>query len=367
VEYVAQRRAFKVDHEYRDSSDTATNEFHRWIGVKLSGGIRPLKRRDGDGLAVLVLLSSEVSVATYNPWEDVLDPLQGRLWYWGDAKAHPTKTRDDFQGNRYLQQIWIDVNEGNFDRVPPILHFSKPKKGLVRFNGVCVLKELQDAWMEEKGKRVRNYLARLDVLPIELCDVAWLRARVRGDDTLAPPEWLHYTRTGDNRRLITYARKIRSPLEQLPPERSAGRKLLHTLATINASKFERLVVRAFESLDVSHSITQTRNVRDGGFDFYGSFRLPPPLSYEIGLKGEIKRYQPGKTTVGVKDIARLVARLQRGEHGLFATTSIFTRQAQEEVYADRYPVDLLDGGRLTGILAHCGAVRNGILDPSWLQ
>ncbi len=66
-------------------------------------------------------------------------------------------------------------------------------------------------------------------------------------------------------------------------------------------------------------------------------------------------------------VARLVARLQRGEHGVFVTNSHFTTQAQEEVFEDRYPVELLHGGRLTSLLAHCGATRNGSLNPSWLD
>ncbi|MGH1348043.1 MAG: hypothetical protein ACRBN8_41190 [Nannocystales bacterium] len=49
------------------------------------------------------------------------------------------------------------------------------------------------------------------------------------------------------------------------------------------------------------------------------------------------------------------------------TNSHFTTQAQEEVFEDRYPVELLHGGRLTSLLAHCGATRNGSLNPSWLD
>lgn len=76
-------------------------------------------------------MSSQTSVATYNPWEDLLDPLQGRIWYWGDAKAHPDKSRDDWSGNQYLHRVWVDVNEQRWSEVPPLLHFSKPAKGQV--------------------------------------------------------------------------------------------------------------------------------------------------------------------------------------------------------------------------------------------
>jgi len=367
VGYDPSSQIYKVDQTYRDTTDASRNQFHRWLGVKNSGGIRPLLRADKSGLAALVLVSSHISVATYNPWEDVLDPLQGRIWYWGDAKAHPTKTRDDWTGNRYLQRVWCAINERSWADVPPLLHFSKPAKGQVTFNGVCVLADLADAWMEEKRQRVRNYMAKLDVLPIEVCPVAWIRARVAGTDAFAPPEWVRYAQTGQHGRLVTWAKQVRTKGEQLPPEGSAERRLLHTLNEIDPFKFERLVVRAFDQLDVSHQILGTRRSRDGGFDFHGSFRLPPPLSYSVALKGEVKRYNPESNTVGVKDVARLVARLQRGEHGIFVTNSSFSTQAQEEVFADRYPVELLHGGRLTSLLGHCGATRNGELDPAWLS
>ncbi len=84
------------------------------------------------------------------------------------------------------------------------------------------------------------------------------------------------------------------------------------------------MVKAFQQTDVAHEIIQTRLSRDGGFDFHGSFRLPPPLSYTIPLKGEVKRYDLDGSGVGPKAVARLVARLQRGEHGVFVTTSHFT-------------------------------------------
>ncbi len=359
-------RVYKIDQQYRDSREPSSNQFHHWLGVKNSGGIRPLVRAD-KSLAALILVSSHISVATYNPWEDLLDPLQGRIWYWGDAKAHPSKTRDDWQGNRYLQRVWVAINEQRWDAVPPLLHFSKPAKGVVKFNGVCVLSDLADAWMEERGQRVRNYMAKLDVLPIEICPITWIRSRVAGAEVHAPVQWREYARSGRHGRLVTFAKHVRGKDEQLPPEGSAERRLLHTLNEIDPFDFERLVVRAFTSLDISHEIHGTRRSRDGGFDFHGSFRLPPPLSYGVDLKGEVKRYNPEANPVGPKDVARLVARLQRGEHGVFVTNSTFTQQAQEEVLEDRYPVDLLHGQRLTALLAHCGATRNGELDPAWVR
>ena len=81
--------------------------------------------------------------------------------------------------------------------------------------------------------------------------------------------------------------------------------------------------------------------------------LPPPLSYHVPLNGEVEQYRL-TNSVGPKEVARLVARLQRGEHGVFVTTSYFTKQCQEEVFADRYPAELISGGQLVGMMAQLG-------------
>jgi hypothetical protein len=99
-----------------------------------------------------------------------------------------------------------------------------------------------------------------------------------------------------------------------------------------------------------------------GFDFFGEFRLPPPLAYRVPMKGEVKRYDPRANGVGRKEVARL----QCGEHGVFVASSYFTTQPQEEVFEDRYPVELIYGRRLLGLLTSAGAIREGALDPSWL-
>ena len=75
----------------------------------------------------------------------------------------------------------------------------------------------------------------------------------------------------------------------------------------------------------------------------GEFILPDPFKYPIKFKGEVKRHKSG---IGPKDVSRLVARLGRGEYGLFFTTSYFTSDAQKEVILDNYPVRLISGADL---------------------
>lgn len=362
---------YVLDQEYADRK-TGENEFHRWLRVKNTGGMRPLYRtkRSSRGvsvrdLAALVLVSRQIHGAAYNPWDDVVDRSQGRIWYWGDAKAHRDKGRDDWTGNQYLAGMWEAAGRQRWSDLPPILHFSKDTAGAVRFNGVCVLAELADAWFEDKGKRVRNFRATLDILPIDRVELAWVESRRTEVEVGAPRAWSLYASTGVRQRLKPFAKLVRKRDAQLPRAGSAEWKVLQRLHGMHPLKFENLVVRAFRENEIAHVIEATPPTKDGGFDFFGSFTLPPPLDYSIPIKGEVKRYEPGKTAVGPKDVSRLVARLQRGQHGVFVTTSYFTEQAQEEVLSDQYPVELISGDRLVGMLQGLGAVSNGVLSRSW--
>jgi hypothetical protein len=369
---VEPRPTYHIDRDYQDRK-TGPNEFVKWLGIKNAGGIRPLlkqqarQRGSSSEIAALVLVSRHVAGSGYNPWQDVIDRRRGRIWYWGDAKAHPAKTRDDFEGNRYLSAIWDAVGQRRWADIPPILHFSKHQQGLVRFNGLCVLSDLRDGWFEDQGVRVRNHWATLDVLPVEEVSLAWLRARATGGPEVeAPVPWSLYVRSGSYRRLVLWANLVQGEAEQLPERGSPPWRVLEQIHSLDPFVAERLIVRAFREMEIAHDITATPPTKDGGFDFFGSFALPPPLGYSIAVKGEVKRYLPGENKVGPRDVARLVARLQRGEHGVFVTTSSFTRQCQEEVFADAYPVELIPGGRLVGVLAHLGAVDGDHLAPAWL-
>lgn len=364
-------RVYCIDRVYEDRR-AGKNQFIAWLKIKNSGGMRPLyrrsrQRRDGAAdLAALVVVSRHVGGSGYNPWQDIIDRRQGRIWYWGDAKADTNRERDDFDGNRLLAAIWRAVGERRWNDAPPILHFSKFEKGTVRFNGVCVLSDLEDAWFEDGGLRVRNYRAVLDVLPIERCSVEWLHARAQGnDDALAPAPWSIYARSGGHQRLVSWAKQVLSERQQLPSPESADWRALEQLHALDPLVAERLVLRAFADLPIAHNIKGTPPTKDGGFDFFGAFLLPPPLGYSVAVKGEMKRYHPGENKVGPRDVARLVARLQRGEHGIFVTTSAFTRQCQEEVFADAYPVELIFGGRLVTMLRDVGAIDTGGLVASW--
>jgi restriction endonuclease Mrr len=134
---------------------------------------------------------------------------------------------------------------------------------------------------------------------------------------------------------------------------------------LSPKQFESVIVALFREMKtVEHTITQTRYTNDNGFDFFGTFTMPLPVGYEIPVRGEVKRWKQG---VGVGEVSRLVARLQRGEYGIFVTTSYYTRQAQEEVLEDAYPVKLLAGIDLIRFFRELKLVSGDRLREEWLS
>jgi restriction endonuclease Mrr len=68
----------------------------------------------------------------------------------------------------------------------------------------------------------------------------------------------------------------------------------------------------------------------------------------------------------VGEVSRLVARLRRGEYGNFVTTSYYTRQTQEEVLEDAYPVKLFAGADLIRFLKELKLIVDDHIRQGWL-
>ena len=372
---------YRIWHTFRDTGSSANpeDEFLRWInitgsGIRNMGGIRPLKfthlKLPVQAYIVLVTVDRSRGSAS-NPWEDLVDLRTGTIVYWGDAKFG-AKTIDEFIGNRALRAAWDQVLDNRRHLVPPILHFTKVDTGSVRFNGVCVLDRLELTWFEDHaGRPVRNYRAHLAVLDEEFVDVDWLHKRataVKESELHAggPRAWQRYL-AGKVERLQFPAPSIRTREAQLPPAGSDDARILRQLVEMSPTEFEGAVVSLFRELkDVPHTITRTQPSKDGGFDFFGEFFLPHPVGYKIDFLGEVKRFQ-ASTAVDPKHVSRLVARLSRGQYGLFVTTSYFTKQTQEEVQADAYPAWLIAGADVVSMMRQLRIAHGPSISPTWLE
>ena len=369
---------YRVAHTYIDKGNPHLDgdEFSSWFAVDgrtigMTGGIRPCSysKRWVPLPAYVVLVTAHVAGDYANPWDDVIDERAGIIRYWGDAKhSDRHKACDSFRGNRCLKAVYDELLVGDRMILPPILHFSRRNTGKLVFNGLCALESQELTWFEDHARPIRNYRWGLTILDTELVSLDWLKSRVLAGSRAelpdgAPEAWADYVRGRTNRRQVWKA-QVRTTETQRAKPGSADERVLQQLIELTPRQFEAVIVAIFREMKaVEHSITQTRYVNDSGFDFFGSFTMPLPVGYEIPLRGEAKRWRQG---VGVGEVSRLVARLRRGEYGIFVTTSYYTKQAQEEVLADAYPVKLFAGIDLVRFLKELKLVVGDQIRQEWL-
>lgn len=366
---------YKVGHSYIDdiANSREKDQFVKWIpGMGNSKGIRPIKYKNLriDAPAFIVLLTRQSVHRHFNPWDDIIDYIAGKIYYWGDAKFNDKKNYKDFDGNKILLKSFEHHLDGNYNIVPPILHFSKNEKGKVTFNGLCIIEKLGITWYEDNGIPVKNYRSELIILDEDNVDLNWLINRVNSKDVTdinlqAPKAWKEYIK-GRIKKIEVFKKEIKTKEAQLPVTKS-DIEILKSLCNLTSFQFETALVEMFKELPhINHNITRTRPTKDGGFDFFGEFSLPFPIGYNIKFLGEAKKYDINNA-VGPGKVSRLVARLGRGEYGIFVTTSYYTKQAQEETLEDNYPVRLYSGIDIINFLKELRLIDNGRIKQEWIN
>ena len=220
---------------------------------------------------------------------------------------------------------------------------------------------------------VRNYRATLRILNTPQVAIDWLtnwRKHEELDSRLdkSPLAWREYVSRNAHSYLTAWNDSILTKEDQLPPTNSPEWMALERLNEINPYVFEQIIVDLFLEVGgtLFKNLEKTKNSGDGGFDFIGSMMIDEPFRFEIKLKGEVKRYA-SSNYINPVQLSRLVARLDRGEYGIYVTTSFFSKQAQEEVHELRYPLKLIHGRQLMTIIKRSKYWINEMIDEAWLS
>ena len=102
----------------------------------------------------------------------------------------------------------------------------------------------------------------------------------------------------------------------------------------------------------------TKRAGDGGIDFVSRLDLGTgPGSLKLVVLGQAKCIAGAAPVTSGLDLARTVARLDRGWVGAFVTTGYFSDQAQREVVADRFPLLMLNGRHVGETVVKEAALR----------
>jgi Restriction endonuclease AspBHI N-terminal/Restriction endonuclease len=350
--------------------------------ISMASGInltRKVKAGDGTRRPVLVLRSSPWKAGhETNPWHDIYDLDHGYVRYFGDHKISDTVELGRTRGNAALLETWpahrgtTAVERGY---ATPILLFRSVTvnglvKGHVQFCGLAVMERLEHVIQRDpvSGRSFANLVFDLAVLSLaeegEQLDCRWLDDRrdpsLTNEEALrfAPAAWREWMRRGDPalprlRRRVA-ASQVRTPAEQRPTSDSIEGRLLDKIYQHFDNKkvqFELLAARVAGNIFRSRGGVYlegwlTRGAGDGGTDFVGRLDAGGgDAMVRLVVLGQAKCVSP-QTAISAEQIARVVARLRRGWIGVYVTTGVYSRAAQEEIIDDQYPILLVDGRHL---------------------
>jgi hypothetical protein len=370
----------RVDATYQGgrAGNSGDDPLNALLKVSLMGGFRYRGSLDALELVVLTTTMNDPD------WPDAIDRETGVFTYYGDNKKpgralHETPRH----GNEILRQLFDMAHGGTEERrkLPPVFVFASTGtwRDMV-FVGLAVpgtsdlraSEDLVAIWKIAEGRRFQNYRARFTILDEPTVSRAWIRDIIEGNlhSPNAPSHWKAWTEHGERRPLLaTRSIEHRRKSEQLPidADGKAIIKLIHGWFADRPHDFEhcaadltRLMLPDVAALDV------TRPSRDGGRDAIGQLRIGKgPASILVDFAIEAKCYQM-TTSVGVRDVSRLISRLRHRQFGILVTTSFLEAQAYQEIKEDGHPIIVLSAVDIVELLRANG--RSDIASVrGWLE
>jgi len=349
--------------------------------AQLESGINPIGKINApEGLRTpsILISSSPHKIGSYEtPWNDVFDPDNGFIKYFGDNKSNqsdPSTTR----GNKRLLEAYqhhsspdqavrnVSIPLSFFRRVP----INGRVKGYVQFQGFGIIEKVElITQLNKDNEPFSNYVFYCAVLSLaseqENFNWEWINLRrnkrVKLEETLryAPRSWVGWLRDGPDyieryKRRVSKLHVVRRS-DQLLPESSKKMNVLESIYEYykhRRARFELLAASVAE-----HMLNKSGNKYrfgwvtlpsgDHGADFVGCLEIGEGFSaVKLIVLGQAKCEKLNSPTNG-NHIARTVARLKRGWIGIYVTTSFFSEPVQQEIIEDRYPIILINGSKLS--------------------
>jgi len=265
--------------------------------------------------------------------------------------------------------------------VPPFLVFSRAMEGRdVQFKGLAVpgaegvpaTDDLVAIWRTSRGLRFQNYRAIFTILDVPVVPREWINQVCAGqaDSNRAPLPWMEWRTRGTYRALRAPTIVHHRTREQQLPDSAEGLEIvrrIHQYFSHDPFQFEKCAVELIQMLDPNFvSCELTRPWRNGGRDAVGEYRIrttSDPLAVDFALEAKCYALE---SSVGVKEVSRLISRLKHRQFGVFVTTSYIHEQAYKEIKEDGHPVPVLAARDIANVLGSKGyATASGVED--WLN
>lgn len=316
-------------------------------------------------------------------WPDSIDFQTGILTYYGDNKKPGHQILDTpKKGNLILEKSFNLLHTGSFKSVKPFLVFGKGVKGRdVIFRGLAIpgglgltsMDDLQSIWKFKDNHRFQNYKALFTILDVPVVTREFLVQLENGilEGPHTPKPLSDFYSSFKYKPLISEKSiPIRLKHEQLP-KTNEEYNILNVVIDyfkpepvkfeLMAADITKMLLKEVIEIDI------TRPWRDGGRDAIGKFRIGNPEAFIlVEFAMEAKCYDYLKSTVGVKEVSRLISRIKHREFGILVTTSFVHDQAYHEIVDDKHPVIIVSGGDIVRLLKENGLGNKTDL-INWLQ
>lgn len=364
-------------YEGGQSGTIADDPIVKLLPVGNSGGFRYQGARPAPILVALCSSGRDLD------WPDGLDATTGIYTYFGDNRTPGSPLLETPRGgNEILTEAFSRLHLGEAERktIAPFLVFeSTGHRRDNRFLGLAVpgsadlqaSEDLVALWRSTAGRRFQNYRARFTILDAPLVERRWIDEVLVGNPLgrTCPEAFRAWAEKGQYRPLrAPNTRTHRSQEEQLPQDLSPLQMIWQRFAD-DPTEFEpcAAVLWRMQHGPTVRRVEVTRPTVDGGRDAIGSVAIGPesdPIQLDFAL--EAKCYKPGASSVGVRDVARLISRIRHRQFGVLVTTSYVAKQAYEEIRADGHPVVIMSGIDIVETLRRHGVATADQLSE-WLD
>jgi hypothetical protein len=348
--------------------------------AQLERGINVIARTDAQGsqrVPAILLSSSPHKVGSAaTPWQDHLEPDAGLARYFGDHKPSHAHLPDASPGNRAMLGAWerhSSIQRATRLQAEPLVLFRRVayagrQKGFVEFEGIGIIErvELLTQLDVRTGLPFANYA--FDILILDLSkegeELSWEWICQRRDPAMsdedclgtAPSSWQEWVQEGDAARVRlrrSVARlAVASKGVQVPTAGTPEDNVLKEVVAFYSERKHRfealaelLAARVLAGAGTTYRLGWiTQRGHDFGIDFVGRLDIGSGFARtSLVVLGQAKCEQ---SATSARDIARTIARLQRGWLGCYVTTSYFSSSVQQEVLEDKYPIALIHGRRV---------------------
>lgn len=347
----------------------------------LERGINPIgdKLPDNRTPAILISTNPLKSGSEDTPWMDLIDNDNGFIRYAGDNKPGSSDPNTSYN-LKLIEQYELHQSGKVDDRklACPVIVFENVqvgslRKGFKKFLGFGIINKVERIieYDRRSDSYYPNYVFDFMILDMsdenDSLDWRWISDRRSSELSLnqvnrnAPSSWKKWVK-GGSQISAGLQRKIYKPfivpvVEQKKSDKSK-QKLLdkiyryydkdkHSFEYLAAFVTEKVIAQDGSKFDLGWI---TSKAGDGGIDFVGKIGIGKNISsVNIVVLGQAKCIRP-ESSVSPIDLARTVARLQRGWIGSFVSTGVFSIQAQKEVHNDKYPLMLINGSMVADII-----------------